>query len=669
MISALRSSAAAALLSLACSGPGHAAPPANPGGLRAITLEDSAAIREPGAPRMSPDRRWVAYTVEGQVMVAAVSGGAVHAVTSAGSHASDPRWSRDGRALYFLSDRAAGTRQLWRLPIADFGEAEQISQLPRGLDSVNLSPDESRLLLAFAGPAAPTAGESDGRRKSPWVITRRQFKEDAGDGYITGDAGTHLYVLDLRTQALRPITAGPHAESEPGWSPDGRTVVFVSNRDADADASYRTDLWLVDADGADPARPPTRLTDDDAVKSAPVFSPDGRSIAFLRAVDGVYAMPQVAVVPASGGAARVLTEALDRWITALRYSPDGQWIYFSYEELGGTQVGRVRVSDGRLETVLRAPRNITAFDVARGGLIATRAANINDGPEIYVFDGRSERRLSDLNGAFLGSVMLGARRRIEFASADGTRIEAFLTLPAGYEPGRRYPTILSIHGGPVGQFAYGYDFSSQYLAAQGYAVIEPNPRGSTGRGQDFVRAIYQTWGITDYADLIAAVDHVIGLGVADPDRLVVTGYSYGGYMTNVVITRTQRFKAAVSGAGHSLIVANFGHDIYQKWYHWELGVPWENEAKYERLSPLRQAGQVQTPTLFLGGRDDWNVPILNAELFYQSLRVRGVQTELVVYPGTHHGGWSQEFERDALLRTRDWFDRHLGIERPPGAAP
>jgi len=204
MISALRSSAAAALLSLACSGPGDAAPPANPGGLRAITLEDSAAIREPGEPRMSPDRRWVAYTVEGQVMVAAVSGGAVHAVTSAGSHTSDPRWSRDGRALYFLSDRAAGTRQLWRLPIADFGEAEQISQLPRGLDSVNLSPDESRLLLAFAGPAAPTAGESDGRRKSPWVITRRQFKEDAGDGYITGDAGTHLYVLDLRTQAPPP---------------------------------------------------------------------------------------------------------------------------------------------------------------------------------------------------------------------------------------------------------------------------------------------------------------------------------------------------------------------------------------------------------------------------------------------------------------------------------
>jgi dipeptidyl aminopeptidase/acylaminoacyl peptidase len=174
-----------------------------------------------------------------------------------------------------------------------------------------------------------------------------------------------------------------------------------------------------------------------------------------------------------------------------------------------------------------------------------------------------------------------------------------------------------------------------------------------------VRAIYQTWGITDYEDVIAAVDHVIGLGYADPDRLAVYGYSYGGYMTNTVITRTQRFKAAASRAGHSMIVANYGHDIYQKWYNWELGVPWENPEKYERLSPLMQAGRVTTPTLFLGGREDWNVPVLNAELFYESLRARGVDTQLVVYPDTHHSEWSEEFEKDYLRRVREWFDKYL----------
>jgi dipeptidyl aminopeptidase/acylaminoacyl peptidase len=248
---------------------------------------------------------------------------------------------------------------------------------------------------------------------------------------------------------------------------------------------------------------------------------------------------------------------------------------------------------------------------------------------------------------------------VSFKAPDGTEVQAFVTKPPDFTPGRRYPTVLHIHGGPVGQFGWGFDFKPQYLAANGYVVVEPNPRGSTGRGQEFVRAIYRTWGITDYDDLIAAVDHVIAQGYADPERLAVTGYSYGGYMTNTVITRTDRFKAAASGAGHSYIVANYGHDIYQKWYNWELGPPWENRGMYDRLSPLLQAGRVTTPTIFLGGRDDWNVPILNAELFYQSLRTKGVPTELVVYPGAHHGGWPTEFERDYLERVRAWFDKYL----------
>jgi len=183
--------------------------------------------------------------------------------------------------------------------------------------------------------------------------------------------------------------------------------------------------------------------------------------------------------------------------------------------------------------------------------------------------------------------------------------------------------------------------------------------GSTGRGQAFIRAIYRTWGITDYDDVIAAVDHAVEAGLADPDRLAVTGYSYGGYMTNVVITRTDRFKAAASGAGHAYIVANYGHDIYQKWYNWELGPPWENREAYDRLSPLLHAGKVVTPTIFLGGRLDWNVPILNSELFYQSLRTRGVPTRLVVYPNTHHGGWRPAFRKDYLEPVLAWFDEHV----------
>ena len=642
---------------------------------RSVTLDDMNQIKWPNEPWPSPDGKQIAYEVDGRIYVVPTGGGEPRGVTSAGSTASNPVWSRDGAWLYFLSDRADKKSQVWKLPLTSFGEATQVTTFERGIDTLNLSPDESRLLLSFKGTVEQKSGGHDAAqtpapppKPAPWVITRLHFKEDAEDGYLTGDRAEHLYIYDLKTQALRQITSGDYTESEAAWSPDGRSVVFTSNREAEPDESYKTDLWIVAADNPDRGLTVRRLTNDDWVKSQPVFSPDGRNVAYITAEDGVYGIQHVAVIAASGGAPRILTRPLDRWVNQVRFSADGQWIYFSYEQLGGVDIGRVRVSDGKLETVLAGQRQIATFNVARTGVIAALVQNMNDPVEVYAFTRGQPRQLSDINGAFVRSVALGSKEKVEFASADGTKVEAFVTKPPGFEAGRKYPTVLSIHGGPVGQTSYGYDFSNQYLAAQGYVIVEPNPRGSTGRGQDFIRAIYRTWGITDYDDVIAAVDHVVKLGYADPDRLAVTGYSYGGYMTNVVITRTQRFKAAASGAGHSFIAANYGHDIYQKWYSWELGVPWENADKYARLSPLMQAGAVQTPTLFFGGREDWNVPVLNAELFYQSLKKRGVDTELVVYPGTHHGGWSDEFERDRLVRIEQWFDKYLQAA-PAQAAP
>jgi dipeptidyl aminopeptidase/acylaminoacyl peptidase len=632
---------------------------------RLVTLDDMNQIKWPDEPQPSPDGKQVAYEVDGRIYVVGTNGGEPRAVTSAGSSASDPAWSRDGAWLYFLSDRADKKSQLWKLPLKSFGEATQVTTFERGIDDLNLAPDESRLLLSFMGPVEEQPPKP---KPEPWVITRLHFKEDAEDGYLTGDRAEHLYVYDLKSKELRQITSGDDSESEPAWSPDGRSIVFTSNREADPDESYKNDLWTVAADNTDRGQSLRRLTDDDWVKSQPVFSPDGRSIAYITAEDGVYGIQQVAVIDASGGKPRLLTRSLDRWVNQVRFSADGQWIYFSYEQLGGVDVGRVRIADGKLETVLAGPRQIHTFDVARNGVITALVENMNEPVEVYSFTRGQARKLSDINGAFAHSVQAGSKEKIEFASTDGTKVEAFVTKPPDFVAGRRYPTILQVHGGPVGQVAYGYDFSNQYLAAHGYVVVEPNPRGSTGRGQDFIRAIYRTWGITDYDDVIAAIDHVVKLGYADPERLAVTGYSYGGYMTNVIITRTNRFKAAASGAGHSLIAANYGHDIYQKWYSWELGVPWENADKYARLSPLMQAGSVQTPTLFMGGREDWNVPVLNAELFYQSLKKRGIDTELVVYPGTHHGGWSDDFERDRLVRIQQWFDKYLQVA-PAQAAP
>jgi dipeptidyl aminopeptidase/acylaminoacyl peptidase len=632
---------------------------------RVVTLDDMSAIKSPSTPKLSRDGRQVAYELDGQIYIVPTTGGIPRAVTSAGSSASDPLWSKDARSLYFLSDRAE-KYQLWKLPIDTFGEATQLTEFDRGIDALNLSPDETQLLISIRGKYEAAGGKEKAqpaiKTPEPFVVTRLHFKEDAGDGYITGDRARHLYVYDLKTKQLRQVTSGDFSESDASWSPDGKTIVFESNREK-PDATYSTDLWTVAAGNQDLGQSLTRLTKNDRVNGSPKYSPDGRLIAYITAEDGVYGLQRVAVIPATGGEPRVLTQGLDRWVNDFLFSGDGEWIYIVYENLGGTDVARVRVRDGKLENLLEGGRQIDSVDVAANGTLVARVQAINDAPEIHSFAKGRATRLTTINDEYLRTVMRATREKVEFKSPDGTLVEAFVTRPPGFVQGQKYPTMLHIHGGPVGQFSYGYDFANEYLAANGYVIVEPNPRGSTGRGQDFVRAIYQTWGITDYDDVIAAVDHVIKLGIADPEKLVVYGYSYGGYMTNTVITRTNRFKAAVSGAGHSLIAANFGHDIYQKWYRWELGVPWENNEKYERLSPLLQVGKVQTPTLFVGGRDDWNVPVINAELFFQSLKTRGIDTQLVVYPGTHHGGWSDDFEKDRLVRTRDWFDKHLGLKR------
>ncbi len=621
---------------------------------RLPNIEDRENIRYPGSPQISPDGKQIAFSEDGTIYVIAENAPEPRALTTSSHSAWNPRWSADGKYLYFHSDRGEQS-QLWKLPLAMNGEAIQVSSFSQGLSTGLLSPDETKLLVAFSDAQLEEESKADDALPEPFVITRRQFKRDAGEGYITAGSSRNLFIYDIDDDSLTRLTSGDYGASDAAWSPDGQSIVFASNRETRPDASYRSDIWVVSATGGELVK----LTDNDNSKYSPAFSPDGKSIAYLTAGDGVYSVPHIAIVPLTGGTPRILTRSLDRWIGGFEFSENGRWIYANFDNAGSNHVARIRLSDGRIERIVEGEVNVSAFDVGPGSTLAVNLSQRDGTPDVHLLQGKSLQKLTHLNADYFARILVSPQQKVSFPSRDGTIVEAFITTPPDYDPAKRYPTILNIHGGPVGQFAWGYSFSTQYFAANGYVVVEPNPRGSSGFGEDYVRAIFRTWGITDYDDVIAAVDYAIAAGFADPDRLAVTGYSYGGYMTNVVITETGRFAAAASGAGHSLIEANFGHDIYQQWYTWELGVPWEDRENFDRLSPFLRVGKVTTPTLYLGGRVDWNVPILNAELMYQALQVRGIDTELVVYPDSHHGGWATEYEQDYLRRVTAWFDRYL----------
>lgn len=650
------SSVSLLLTGLIIAGPAAAADGDLPDGLRLVDIGDSEKIRYPGPPQISPDGNHIAYSEDGTIYIVSAANKNPRAITTSSSSAWSPRWSNDAGHLYFVSDRD-DSNQIWQLALNGFGEAKQLTTFEHGISSVSLSPDESKVLLTFSDDDLRTENEDDDAPPDPFVVTRRQMKRDSGEGYLTAGSTRHLYIYDIEAEMLSQITSGPFDEGEGDWSADGDTIVFASNREDEPDATYRADIWTIPAagDGSDPVR----LTNESSQKYSPTFSPDGKQIAYLTAGDGVYSVPHIAVVPKSGGTPRILTTSVNRWIQSFEFSENGRWIYFNFDNAGSTHLARVRVSDGRVERIIDEAVNISSFDVGPGSTLAVNLSRKNSTTEVHLLEGKQLTQLTDLNHEYFTEIALGEQKKVSFPSKDGITVEAFITTPPGYEPGKRYPTILHIHGGPVGQYAWGYSFSAQFYAAKGYVVVEPNPRGSSGFGEDYVRAIYRTWGMTDYDDVIASVDYAIDQGIADPDRLAVTGYSYGGYMTNVVITATDRFKAAASGAGHSLIEANFGHDIYQQWYMWELGVPWENREKYDVLSPFLRAGNIRTPTIFLGGRVDWNVPVINAELMYQAMKVQGIDAELVVYPNAHHGGWPKEYEQDYLQRVVGWFDRYV----------
>jgi len=641
--------------------------------VRNLTVDDLFRMRDVGDPQISPDGRWVAFTVtthdleqdesRSQVMMVRAVGGQPVAMTAPEKSASRPRWSPDGSHLAFLAEIDDGEDQVWTL-FREGGDSRRLTDVIQGVEEYEWSPDGKHMVVVIQDPTPEQLEEKEtGKARKnppPWVITRRQFKQDYV-GYLDSRR-THLYVLDVASTRLTQVTFGDYDDSQPAWSPDGTRIAFVSNRSADPDSNYNTDIWVVAADATGPDQKPLQVSTDPGADASPAWSPDGRLIAYSSATETetiVYATNHLAVSPSVGGESAVLTRALDRNIFTPRFSPDGSSVLFTVEDSGEQYLARIPVKGGPIERPIGGPRWVGDFSVGAGGQIAALVSEPHLPPEVFLLDDGDLRRLTHTNDELLAEIRLGEVVNVHFASRDGTEIEGFLVKPPGFDPSVRYPTILRIHGGPDLQYDFAFHFEAQLFAADGYLVVLPNPRGSSGYGLDFGTAIWQAWGGVDFDDVMAAVDHAIALGHADPERLGVGGWSYGGMLTNHVITKTDRFKGAYTGASAALYIANYGHDEYQRWWEYELGLPWRNPELYMKLSPYFQVEKVVTPTLIVGGEQDWNVPIVNSEQLYMALRRLGMTTELVVYPGEFHEFETPSYNKDLYERFLAWFDRYV----------
>jgi dipeptidyl aminopeptidase/acylaminoacyl peptidase len=688
---------------------------------RGMTPDDTLKIANVSDAQISPDGEWVVYTVstvEGNATHTALwlarslrpaitfgrgagADGRAMEILPAGMSGSTPRWSPDGKRIAFLSskDKQSG---IWVISLAQRQPRfvatvrETNFFITYAGESFAWSPDSRRIAFISATEeprATDTALTSSRDRESddPRVIDRIQYKSRTS---FSDRARTHVWVVDVDaalsgdSRAIFQLTSGQFYDHALTWSPRGDEVAFLSNHEADPDALNNSDIYAVDMNSR-----VRQITDTRGCEYEPTWSPDGKWIAYtatkrdVTTIDSVAEDTHVWVVDAGGGQGRELTDEQDRRARSPKWSSDSRSIFFLANDHGRTLIFRVG-TDGRavypfildtnapanLKTVepavrMSRPFQISSFSLSRmtlttsGPLLAYTLSATNPA-EIFVGHLTAAlpfRRLSAHNDALMRSVLLTEPEEINFKSFDGTIIQGWLMKPVGWSDDRRYPLILSIHGGPHGMYGWGFNPTFQVYAAHGYAVLYLNPRGSSGYGQKFSDGTLREWGGGDYKDLMAGVDEVLRThSWIDPERLGVTGASYGGFMTNWVITQTTRFKAAVAQASVSNLISFYSTSLYQDLVHAEFGgFPWDDYDLLWRWSPLRYVKQAETPLLLIHGEQDNDVHITQAEEMYMALKRRGVETVLVRYPREGHGLREPQHRVDALERTLAWFDRFL----------
>ena len=650
---------------------------------RAISLDDLAKFARVSGPVLSQDGAWMLYSVSrmdtkedknhSDLWMMRWDGTANIQLTFGKEGASHPAFSPDGKYISFLSSRPGKAKgdQVWLLNRLG-GEPEQFTAITGyELGDYAWSPDGKRLLLSLQPKDEPDAEEGKPPAPpKPIVIDRYHFKQDIR-GYLRNDQRDGLYLYDIATKKMDKLTTDKNVEEGSAqWSPDGQWVAFVSNHDEDPDRTDNEDVFVAAAQPGSAAKKLTAWSGPDGGKLA--WSPDSKSIAYTQGAKpelAAYSQRRAAVVTLDGKVTYPAAK-LDRAMSQPCYMPEGKLLYLINDDRS-EYPAEVEMEGSGAHRLLADPGVTMGLECTAGHVAVVHTDDTHSG-EIYALEGSSLRKLTSVNDALLAELTLVPTEDFTSKSKDGTEVHGLITKPAGYKPGDKVPTILFIHGGPNGQDAHTFDFQRQWFAAHGYAEMNVNYRGSSGRGQDYAKAIFADWGHLEVMDLLGAVDEVVKMGVADPNKLGIGGWSYGGILTDYTTASDSRFKAAISGAGSAAPLSFYGTDQYILQYDNELGVPWKARDLYLKLSyPLLEADKrMHTPTLYMGGINDFNVPIIGGEQMYQALKALHIPTELVVYPGQFHGFTRPSFIKDRYERWMAWYDHYvMGKDTPATPAP
>ena len=633
-------------------------------GKKLLTALDLMKVVSVGAPRIAPNGARVAYTASEtktekdkewkavtQIWVVPTAGGVARQYTRGDKSSNAPDWSPDGSNVAFLSDREKdGERQIWMMA-ADGGEAWQVTSHKGGISAFRFSPDNKQLV--FVATDQPSKDEEERKKlKDDTILIDRDLKM------------SHLWLFNLEKKEEKRITQGDFTVSDPQWSPDGTRITYSTRPTPKADDGGLSDVWVMNVASGEKKK----IEDTAASSDNARWSPDGKWIAYTGVTDpdsGV-STSYLYLVSATGGSPRQLTAKFDLNAGTPVWSRDAKTLYFSANALEATEIFSADVATGTVTRVSNTGASINLAQISADGNMLVGTLTLPNAPaEIY----KSNLKLTQptaltSHNRWLADYTLAETETVKWKSKDGMEIEGLLTKPVEYSNGSKVPLLLNPHGGPTGASTNSFNGTVQVLAANGFAVLQPNFRGSTGKGLAFAQANKNTWGKGDYEDCMAGVDAMIARGLADPDRLGAFGWSYGGYMTFWILTQTDRFKAVSPGAGLTNIYSMYSQNDIQRYLRWFYSdkSPWDATELYWDRSPMKYVNNVKTPTMIMHGQVDTRVPIAQAQEFYRALKERNVPVEFVVYPRENHGFTEPRHQMDRVQRYVRFFAKYLGVK-------